>query len=156
MAYIEITSTLEIEEIEQKAPKNWRNYKSYCEILPQQAVVTELTKGQAGSRQNERNLQMPQISQPQRASSCQRKQQNSNLLNEFNNEKGFDTDFLISPGDIYLNRKVKLEDAEVTTDTRRKFEEMCEKHPETFSKNNKAIGRTTLIEMEIDTGDSKQ
>ena len=31
---------------------------------------------------------------------------------------------------------------------------MCDHHPEAFSKNNKDIGRTTLIEMEIDTGDS--
>ena len=34
------------------------------------------------------------------------------------------------------------------------FEEMCDRHPESFSKNNKDIGRTTLIEMEIDTGNS--
>ena len=31
---------------------------------------------------------------------------------------------------------------------------MCDRHPEAFSKNNKDIGRTTLIEMEIDMGDS--
>ena len=31
---------------------------------------------------------------------------------------------------------------------------MCEHHPEAFSKNNKDIGWTTLIEMEIDMGDS--
>ena len=66
----------------------------------------------------------------------------------------FETDFLISPGDVYPNRKVKLEDAEISEETRKKFEEMCERHPEAFSKNNKDIGRTTLIEMEIDTGDS--
>ena len=31
---------------------------------------------------------------------------------------------------------------------------MCDHHPEAFSKNNQDIGRTTLIEMEIDMGDS--
>ena len=66
----------------------------------------------------------------------------------------FETDFLISPGNVYPNRKVKLEDAEITEEIRKKFEEMCNHHPEVFSKNNKDIGRTTLIEMEIDTGDS--
>ena len=66
----------------------------------------------------------------------------------------FETDFLISPGDVYPNRKVELEDTEISEETRTKFEEMCERHPEAFSKNNKDIGRTTLIEMEIDTGDS--
>ena len=66
----------------------------------------------------------------------------------------FETDFLISPGDVYPSRKVKLEDAEISEETRKKFEEMCERHPEAFSKNNKDIGRTTLIEMEINMGDS--
>ena len=74
--------------------------------------------------------------------------------NASRDEDAFDTDFLISPGNIYPNRKVKLEDAEITAETRRQFEEMCNRHPEAFSKNNKDIGRTTLIEMEIDTGDS--
>ena len=55
---------------------------------------------------------------------------------------------------MYPNRKVKLEDADIKEETREKFEEMCDRHPEAFSKNNKDIGRTTLIEMEIDTGDS--
>ena len=69
-------------------------------------------------------------------------------------EKDFKTDFLISPGDVYPNRKVKLQDAEITDETRRQFEEMCNRHQEAFSKNNKDIGRTTLIEMETDTGDN--
>ena len=34
------------------------------------------------------------------------------------------------------------------------FEVLCEQQHEAFSKNNKDIGRTQLIEMEIDTGDS--
>ena len=55
---------------------------------------------------------------------------------------------------MYPNRKVKLEDADITQETQQKFEEMCEHHPEAFSKNIKDIGRTTLIEMEIDTRDS--
>ena len=71
-----------------------------------------------------------------------------------NSEKDFETDFLISPGDVYLNRKVKLEDADITEETKKAFEEMCDRHPEAFSKNNKDIGRTTLIEMEINMGDS--
>ena len=75
-------------------------------------------------------------------------------LDECNSEKDFETDFLISPGDVYPNRKVKLEDADITEETREKFKEMCDRHPDAFSKNNKDIGRTTLIEMEIDTGDS--
>ena len=65
-----------------------------------------------------------------------------------------DLDFLISPGDIYPNRKVELEDADIKEVTRVSFEALCEQQHEAFSKNNKDIGHTQLIEMEIDTGDS--
>ena len=84
----------------------------------------------------------------------QEKSQYNDHYDRSNSEKGFKTDFLISPGDVYPNRKVKLEDAEISKETRRQFEEMCNRHPEAFSKNNKDIGKTTLIKMEIDTGDS--
>ena len=65
-----------------------------------------------------------------------------------------ESDFLISPGDIYPNRKVELEDADIKEATRTSFEALCEQQHEAFSKNNKDIGCTQLIEMEIDTGDS--
>ena len=53
MNYIETTSILEIEEIEQKAPRNlipersWRNCKKHSEISPQHTGVAEVTIGQA-------------------------------------------------------------------------------------------------------------
>ena len=65
-----------------------------------------------------------------------------------------ESDFLISPGDVYPNKKVELEDADIKDATRVSFEALCEQQHEAFSKNNKDIGRTQLIEMEIDTGDS--
>ena len=65
-----------------------------------------------------------------------------------------DSDFLISPGDIYPNRKVELEDADIKEATKVSFDALCEQQHEAFSKNNKDIGCTQLIEMEIDTGDS--
>ena len=64
------------------------------------------------------------------------------------------SDFLISPGDVYPNRKVELEDTDIKDSTRASFEVLYEQQHEAFSKNNKDIGRTQLIEMEIDTGDS--
>ena len=42
----------------------------------------------------------------------------------------------------------------MTTDIRQKFEELCEEYGEAFSKNNEDIGRTKLVKMDIDTGDS--
>ena len=65
-----------------------------------------------------------------------------------------ESDFLISPGDIYPSRKVELQDAEVSEETLHKFEVLCEEQHEAFSKNNQDIGKTQLIEMEIDTGNS--
>ena len=65
-----------------------------------------------------------------------------------------ESDFLISPGDIYPSRKVELQDAEISTEMMGKFEILCEEQQEAFLKNNQDIGKTQLIEMEIDTGGS--
>ena len=53
-----------------------------------------------------------------------------------------ESDFLISPGDIYPNRKVELEDADIKNSTKASFELLCEQQHEAFSKNNKDIGST--------------
>ena len=49
---------------------------------------------------------------------------------------------------------MQLQDKDITTDIRQKFEELCDECGEAFSKNNKDIGRTKLVKMDIDTGDS--
>ena len=48
-----------------------------------------------------------------------------------------DSDFLIFPGDIYPNRKVELEDADIKEATREDFETLCELQHEAFLKDNK-------------------
>ena len=50
--------------------------------------------------------------------------------------------------------KVQLQDKDIATDIRQKFKELCEEYGEAFSKNNEDIGRTKLVKMDIDTGDS--
>ena len=65
-----------------------------------------------------------------------------------------DTASLCSPADVPGLRKVQLQDKDMTTDIRQKFEELCEEYGEAFSKNNKDIGRTKLVKVDIDTGDS--
>ena len=65
-----------------------------------------------------------------------------------------DTAFLCSPADVPGPCRVQLQDKDITTDIRQKFEELCEKYGEAFSKNNEDIGRTKLVKMDIDTGDS--
>ena len=79
----------------------------------------------------------------------------SELINSWEEiQEVIESDFLISPGDIYPSRKVELQDAEVSDETLQKFELLCEDQHEAFSKNNQDIGKTQLIEMEIDTGSS--
>ena len=65
-----------------------------------------------------------------------------------------DTAFICSPADVPGPHKVQLQDKNITTDIRQRFEELCEEYRETFSKNNEDIGRTKLFKMDIDTGDS--
>ena len=65
-----------------------------------------------------------------------------------------DTAFICSPADVPGPRNVQLQDKTITTDIKQKFEELCEEYGEAFSKNNEDIGRTKLVKMDIDTGDS--
>ena len=65
-----------------------------------------------------------------------------------------DTAFLCSPADVPGPCRVQLQDKDITTNIRQKFEELCEEYGEAFSKNNEDIGRTKLVKMDIDTGDS--
>ena len=59
-----------------------------------------------------------------------------------------ESNFLISPGDIYPNHKVDLWDAQILEQMRQNFEDICDRNQEASSKNNRNIGRTQLIEME--------
>ena len=65
-----------------------------------------------------------------------------------------DTAFLCSPADVPGPHRVQLQDKDITTDIRQKLEELCEQYGEAFSKSNEDIGRTKLVKMDIDTGDS--
>ena len=54
--------------------------------------------------------------------------------------------FITSPAEVNTHRKMQLQDAEVTEECREKFRLLC--------KDSTDIGRTPLITMDIDTGDS--
>ena len=125
MHYIETTSILEIDEIEQKAPRNWiperswRKYKNPSEISPQN---TEATLGRAEfarSCQNSLKSTWSLVLQTQVARSHAKNCRKRSNITIPGDKEGFDTDFLISPGDMYPDRKVKLEDAEITMETRK-------------------------------------
>ena len=123
MHYIETTSTLEIHEVEQKAPRNWipernwRKYKSHSEISPQSTEVLEVTPGRTKlgkilPKQPDKYTE-PNINNMKSEISHKKLKENEQRTNLKDGED-FETDFLISPGDVYPNRKVKLQDAEIT------------------------------------------
>ena len=65
-----------------------------------------------------------------------------------------DNAFLTSPVDDPGPRRVDLQDADITPGMRSTFDALCEKYPKVFSKGNEDIGRTQLVTMDIDMGDS--
>ena len=64
------------------------------------------------------------------------------------------TAFICSPADVPGHCKVHLQDKEISVDVCKRFEELCEEYAEAFSKHNEDFGRTKLVKMDIDTGDS--
>ena len=55
---------------------------------------------------------------------------------------------------IEIHRKVELQDAEVTEAQQNAFKELCNEFKDIFSIDSSDIGKTPLIEIEIDTGAS--
>ena len=62
--------------------------------------------------------------------------------------------FITSPADIEVHRKVELQDAGVSEEHQNAFKELCKEFKDIFSVDSSDIGKTPLVEMEIDTGDS--
>ena len=62
--------------------------------------------------------------------------------------------FITSPADIEVHRKVELQDANITEAQQNAFKELCNEFKDIFSIDSSDIGKTPLIEMEIDTCDS--
>ena len=63
-----------------------------------------------------------------------------------------DDDFLKSPGKTPVHRKVLLKDKDISPKTQKAFDKLREKYDDIISKNSGDIGKTMLVEMEIDTG----
>ena len=105
-------------------------------------ITKVLTEGTANQCEKEENLR----------ESLQKKEEAEDQWE--NIQEVVESDFLTSPADIYPNRRVELEDAEISEETKGHFAQLCSQYDDVFSKNNQDIGKTTLIEMEIDTGDS--
>ena len=65
-----------------------------------------------------------------------------------------DIAFICSPADVPGHRKVHLQDKDISGGVHQRFEELCDEYGQAFSKHNEDIGRTKLVKMDVDTGDS--
>ena len=63
-----------------------------------------------------------------------------------------DNDFLKSPAEAPVHMKVLLEDKNISRKTQEAFNKLCKKYDNIISKNSGDIGKTMLVEIEIDTG----
>ena len=61
---------------------------------------------------------------------------------------------ITSPADINPRVKPKLKDADITQEWRQKFDNLFKEYEKVFSKDSADIGKTPIIQMEIDTGDN--
>ena len=62
--------------------------------------------------------------------------------------------FITSSADIEAHRKVELQDADITDEQRQAFKDLWTEFKDIFSTDSGDIGKTPLLEVEIDTGDS--
>ena len=64
------------------------------------------------------------------------------------------TNFIKSPAEVETHRKVVLKDVPIKEETKGKFSNLCDRFVSIISKGSGDIGKTLLVEMDIDTGNS--
>ena len=64
------------------------------------------------------------------------------------------SNFIKSPAEVDAHRKVDLEDKVIKEKTKEKFHKLCDRYDQIISKGSADIGKTLLVEIDIDTGDS--
>ena len=72
---------------------------------------------------------------------------------ESDEEEEVEKKFITSPADVETQRKVKLQDANITEIDKARFRSLCNEFEDIFSKSSEDIGHTPLVTMDIDTGD---
>ena len=73
---------------------------------------------------------------------------------EENSKIPLEKNFITSPAEVNTHRKVNLQDAEVSEKYRKQSKLLCKEFEDIFSKDSTDIGKSPLITMDIDTGDS--
>ena len=69
-------------------------------------------------------------------------------------KENIDKKFITSPADIKVHRKVELQDANISDEQWQAFKDLCTEFNDIFSTDSGDIGKTPLLEVEIDTSDS--
>ena len=64
------------------------------------------------------------------------------------------SNFIKSPAEVEAYRKVDLDDNKIKEETRQEFNKLCDRFDDIISKGSDDIGKTLLVKMDIDTGDS--
>ena len=64
------------------------------------------------------------------------------------------SNFIKSPAEVEAHRKVDLEDKVIKEETKVQFNDLCDRFQDIISQGSDDIGKTLLVEMDIDTGDS--
>ena len=64
------------------------------------------------------------------------------------------TNFIKSPAEVETHRKVDLKDAPIKEETKGKFSGLCNRFDSIISTGSGDNGKTLLMEMDIDTGNS--
>ena len=70
------------------------------------------------------------------------------------NKENMEKIFITSPANIEVHKKVELQDADITEAQQNAFKDLCTEFNDIFSTDSGDIGKTPLMEVEIDTGDS--
>ena len=73
---------------------------------------------------------------------------------EESSELPLEKKFITSPAEVNTHRRINLQDAQVSAKYRGHFKQLCKEFEDIFSKDSTDIGKTSLITMDIDTGDS--
>ena len=124
----------------------------HCDILSEKEFIASSAEIDAHRKVKLQNAEVLSIDE--------KKYKETMLQNEgMENEKphcdiSSEKKFITSPADVDTHRKVKLQDTEVLDKYKEEFEKLCEKYNDIFSKDSSDIGKTPLITMEIETGDS--
>ena len=121
VTYVATTNEINIEEYVDTSPRNWipkGRGKPLLASEKHKKSTSRYAKDESYTNTREKCKNLIFRSEKQ--------QETVKAETEWNDiNKVIDSDFLISPGDIYPNRKVELQDTKIKDETKKSFEDIC-------------------------------